>query len=172
MAWQDDMTTILRTLVNDILSVTYTDDSLEQVLVVSGRYVSQELTFSQRFTCDVGNIDITPDPTDDATKDESFVNMTCLKAACMLDRGEAIIAARRAIAVVDGKSSVDLTGIAKAKLTLLEKGGYCSVYDDAKLDYQSGQSRIAGAAVMTPFRIMAQGGWQMRAPGRERDLYY
>jgi hypothetical protein len=173
MAWQDEMIIILRTLVSDVTAITYSDDTLATTLVVAGRYVSQELVFSQRYACDVVNQAITPDPSVAASRDESFINLTCYKAACFIDRGSAIIAAQQAISVKDGSSSVDLRGILEGKLKLLDKG-WCAVYDDAKLEYQAGQVRIAGAAVMGPFRVYARSigsGFFTSVPGREREAF-
>jgi hypothetical protein len=175
MAWQDEMTLIERALLGDLDSVTYSDANLQQLITVAARQVlNDSMTFTQAFVADVTNVDIAPDPTDDIamTRDDVFSNLVCLKAASLVERSEAFVAARQAISVVDSKSAVNLTGIATARLRLMEKGGYAKAYADAKFEYQSGQVRVAGAAVMTPFRVWAQGGFQMRAPGRERDLYY
>lgn len=154
MAWQDTMGEILRSMVDDLDDDNrkFTDERLERVLVVAAFQVSQELEFSQTFVSVFDNTEITPDPTLTATKDDSFTNLTCMKAACIIDRGSAATAASQAIAVKDGTSSIDLRGILGGKLKLLEKG-WCAVYDDAKFEYQSGSVRIAGAAVMTPFRL-------------------
>lgn len=156
MAWQDEMRTILRVMINDVAEVTYTDNSLETILLVGARQVGLEMKFSQNFVSNITSTSITPDPTDDVngTRDDSYINLTCLKAACIIDRGEAKTTANQAINLVDNSSRVDLTETARAKIKLLEKG-WCAVYDDAKLEYLSGQSRVAGAAVMTPFRIFA-----------------
>lgn len=157
MAWQDEMVTILRTTIMDLATTpTYSDDRLQQVIVVCARYVLQEMTFSQPFTADVSNIDIRPDPTNDSgnTRDDSFINMVCLKAACFTDRGEARLSAGQAVSVKDGSSSIDLRSIASTRLAMLQKG-WCKVYDDEKFAYMSGQVRTAGAAIMTPFRVFA-----------------
>lgn len=176
MAWQDEMDVLLRVLVNDVASTTYTDDTIEQTLVCAAFQVSQEMLFSQVFKVDMANIKITPDPTVDLsaqsgpnTRDESYINLVCLKAACIIDRGAASVAASQAIAVKDGASAIDLRDTAKSKLALL-KSGWCAVYEDARMEYRAGQVRIAGAAVMTPFRIYAMGGWgsgfNEQVPGR------
>lgn len=164
MAWQDDMTELLRVMVNDMEDTpTYTDDRLERVLAVAAFQVLQELRFSFPYVVSLANTTIMPDPTDPASKDESFVNLVALKAACIIDQGSAVVAAQRAIAVKDGGSSVDLRGVFAGKFALLEKG-YCAIYKDSKKEYQAGQVRIAGAAVMGPFRLYAYGGWN--APQR------
>jgi hypothetical protein len=157
MAWQDDMIEVLRVLVNDLDSPpTYSDDKLERVLVVAALQVLQEVSFSQAFAVSLARGTIAPDPTAAATADESFVNMTCLKAACIMDRSSAIVAANRAVSAREGGSSFDLTGIFAAKVALLEKG-WCAVYEDAKFEYKLGRVAVAGAAVMTPFRLYAFG---------------
>lgn len=156
MAWQTDMTEVLRVLLGDMDDPpTYSDAKLQRVLVVAAFQVLQQLDFSYDFVTSIGEGEITPDPTDEATKDESFTNLVTVKAACIVDQGSAILAAGRAIAVRDGGSSVDLRGVFGAKLQLLQKG-WCSVYEDAKLEYQAGQVRVAGAAVLTPFRLFAR----------------
>lgn len=155
MAWDAAMPRILRVMINDLgAAPTYADASLKEVLVVAGFQVSLELDFSQDFVCDPAAQTISPDPTLAASKDDSFVNLTCLKAACILSHGEAVVAARQAIAIKDGSSSVDLRAKFGSLAVLLQKG-WCAVYDDQKLEYQAGQTRVAGAAVMGPFRTYA-----------------
>ncbi len=173
MAWQDDATEVLRVLVNDMDSPqTYSDDKLERVLVVAAFQVLLEATFSQDFVVSISNASILPDPTLGAGKDESFVNLFCLKSACIIDRGGAVAAAQRAISVRDGSSAVDLRGVFGAKLQLLEKG-WCAVYEDSKLDYQAGRSRVAGAAIVSPFRLFATGGYGgYLGSDRNRDLLF
>lgn len=172
MAWQDVADTMLRALVNDLSSTTYDDNTLEQILVVAAFQVGIEMKFNFTYTADISNVGISPDPTAPATTDISFINMMCLKAACILDRGGAVTAASQAIKVKDGASSIDLEGIFKGKYALLQKG-WCAVYDDAKLEYMSGQSRLAGAAVLTPFRVFPDGaGFFTTIPGRGRDYYW
>jgi hypothetical protein len=164
MAWQTEMVEILRALVNDLPSTTYTDLTLQRMLAVAALQVTQEL--ANRFLLkyagrpDPTAPNITPDPTDVNTgRDESFINLCCLKAACITDHGAAIVAARQGIMVKDGSSSIDLRGIAISKLKLLESG-WCAVYEDTKLEFITGSSgNVAGAAIMTPFRLFADGSF-------------
>jgi hypothetical protein len=163
LAWTDETTVILRVMVNDIAETTYTDDTLQQTLVVAAFQVLNDgLKFSQDFVTDVVNITITPDPSDSvgSTRDESFLNLFTLKAASIIDRGAAMTAANRALYAKDGSSAVDLRDIFKAKYALLQKG-WNAVYEDAKLEYLAGTVRNAGAAVLTPFRLFAYGNWGM-----------
>jgi hypothetical protein len=166
MAWQTELVEILRVLINDTSDTpTYSDARLQKLLVVAAFQVVQELTFSQEFTVTVSTTTISPDPTAAATLEESFSNLVCIKAACILDRGNAGTAARSGIYVQDGRSAVDLRGMAANKMALLDKG-WCAVLEDEKLEYQAGQTRVAGAAVMTPFRAYANGPYYTH---RERD---
>lgn len=174
MAWTDDMTTILRVLVADPASTTYTDDTLQQTLVVAAFQVIQQVTFDQAYTLSISNVTIVPDPTLTATQDDSFVNLVTLKAACIVDRGAAITAANQAIFVRDGSSTIDLREILKGKLALLAKG-WCAVYEEARLEFLTNKQSVAGAAVMTPFRTVATGSTQgvyNIVPGRGIDAVY
>lgn len=158
MAWPTEMTTVLRVMINDLdTPQTYTDQRLQQVLAVCAQIVTVEMNFSQPFQADVVAVSITPDPTDtvNGTRDNSFINLVCLKAACLTDRGKASLAAGQAVNVKDGTSSVDLRGVAQARLALLQKGGWCGAYEDEKFAYLAGQVRTAGAAILSPFRIYA-----------------
>jgi hypothetical protein len=172
MAWQDEADIILRALINDLDSTTYTDDRLEQILAVAAYQVLNDgLTFSQSFRADVVNIAIKPDPTDDAnqTRDDSFVNLFTIKAAGILDSGAAIVAANRALLAKDGASLIDLRDTFKAKLALMEKG-WNAVYEDQKLLYQVNSIQVAGAAIMTPFRLYAFGNYGWAEGARYRSL--
>lgn len=159
MAWTTEMVTMLRILVDDIEEAVYNDAKLEQVLAYAAFQVCRELPFD--YVVAIATPTISPDPTDSSSKDDSFTNLVCLKAACLIDRSTAMTAAGRSIAVRDGGSSVDLTGVFGAKLRLLEQG-WCAVYADAKLEYQANAVAVAGAAIMTPFRYFAYGDYGSR----------
>lgn len=164
MAWQDVMLGLLRPMVNDMASATYNDDTLEQVLVVAAFQVLREpLSFAFDYTADVENTDITPDPTDSDSQDDAFVNLVAIKAACIVDTGSAAGAATQAIMVKDGASMIDLRGALAGKLALLRQG-WCATYKEAKFEHQSGS--LAGAAVMTPFRLYAGGATGYRSDDR------
>ncbi len=163
MSWQIEMGETLRVMVGDLAGATYTDSTLQRTLVVGARLVYQDgLNFTQNYvmTVDPVSPNIVPDPTDDVnkTRDYNFINLSCLKAASIIYQGSAVIAASQAIFVRDGSSSIDLRGVFGAWAKLLEKG-YAAVYQQAKTDFLLGSTKIAGAAVMTPFRLFALGDW-------------
>jgi len=152
MAWEEEMVDLLRVMVNDYDAPrTYSDDNLQRVVAVAAFQVQREVAFATAYAVSVTDATISPDPTEGDGKDDAFVNLVTQKAACIIDRGGAAIAASRAISVRDGGSAVDLRGVFAGKLALL-KQGWCAVYQDSKREHVSGMGRVAGAAVMTPFR--------------------
>ena len=157
--WTTELPLILQVMVNDIAGAVYSSDTLLKTLAVAARQVSLEMEFSQSFVITIASTPlIVPDPCDDASRDDSFNNLVTIKAACIIDRGAAILATKQGIAVKDGSSSIDLRDVSKGKLALLQsKDGWCSVYEDAKMEYKLGSTRIAGQMVIGPFRLFAQG---------------
>lgn len=165
MAWKIEMVEILRAMINDFNSTDYTDLTLQRVIASAALQVNREMKFSlpYKVTISITSPDIVPDPTFDgdanspSTRDDDYVNLVCLKAACMTDRGGAILAAKRAIAVKDGDSYIDLRGTLQGRLKLLETG-WCSVFDAAKMEYKlGGLSSGIGVAIMSPFRLVGRG---------------
>lgn len=155
MAWQTSSIQILRVLINDLdCTPTYDDERLEKVLLVAGYQLKELLDFVNHYTIDINAGTITPDPTDSTTKDDSFVNLMCMKAACIVDRGNASLAAGNALIATEGRSSINLATVAAARQKLLLSGGWCPAYEEAILDYQANSAQTAGAAIMTPFRTM------------------
>lgn len=177
MAWQDEMIPVLRVLIGDPAAdtQTYSDDSLQSTLLVAAKQVSAAIGFPVQYTAEVNKGKLTPDPTAGETKDDNYVNLVTLKAAGILDRNEASLAARRGIIVKDGGAAIDLSKVAEAKRKLLEKGGWNAAYEDAKFEYLYQRAQgVAGAAILTPFRLYA---WESfgTSPGmgdpRARNLF-
>lgn len=164
--WQLEMLAILRVLIWDMDSSDpeYTDSRLKRILVVAAQYIANELDFAETFTCNVVQITIAPDPTVSGHRDENFINLTCLKAGCIIQRGTANLAAGQAARVKDGPTDVDLREIWKARLALIDKG-LCKVYEQAENDYVT-YGRVLGAAVLTPFRLYGNYNYPVYRPGR------
>lgn len=146
--WRDETTTMLRYIINDLNSETYTDSRLQTSVVIAAKYVNDEV-FNGQYTVSVaGSGSITPDPSDN----EPFINLVVLKSACLISMGEAKIAAGQGIAIKDGSSSLDLKGVAGSKKTMMDS--YCKAYNDAKLQYQisGGSNGVPGEAVLGPIK--------------------
>ncbi len=150
MSWDTKMPELVRNLLFDLdTTQTYSDDTLLRVLVSAAFRVSSELLFDNSFVADLDNQTIAPDPTVTATQDDSFVNLTCLQAAAIIERGEAARAAKQGIFVKDGSSAIDLRGVAIGRLQLIGKG-WNDVYDKAKFQYQLERSALAGRMITGP----------------------
>ena len=56
MAWQTEMTRILRYMLNDLdsASYAYSDDRLEETIIVAAQLVLHEIDFDKDYTVDVG----------------------------------------------------------------------------------------------------------------------
>lgn len=154
MAWQAETIEILRALIDDMddENPTYTDEKLERVLLVAAFQVNIEAEFTTDYTVNIQGSELDPDPTDPDTTDDSFVNLMCLKAACIIDRGRAITASEQAVSIKEFSTNVNLTTIAAARQKLLEKGGWCPVFDEQLTKHQLSAQGIVGAAVLGPFR--------------------
>ena len=163
MAWQTEMTRILRFMIFDLdKPYKFEDERLQECLVVAAQLTTQELDFSQPFLADLNAFDIIPDPTDRSgvppTRDDSFINLTCMKAACMVDRGKASDAVSQAVTVRDNSALIDMREVAQGRLAILKSGGWCSAFEEARTQYLLSKSHVAGAAIMTPFRVWAGDG--------------
>ena len=152
MTWQTEMTTIVRYLINDVDSVTFTDARIQNTITVSAQLENNEIDFGKDYTIDIAATGITPDPTV-ATKDDAFVNIVSLKAGCLITDSEIRTAGANLVRVGDGPSSIDMT----ATLNGL-KIVYADIkakYDAAKLQYQAGGT--LGEAVLSPYSLRVEG---------------
>jgi len=169
--WKIEMGTVLRVLLNDLTApYQYSDERLYQLLTVASQQVqAANLSFPLIYKINIPSLTITPDPTDSdaGTRDDSFINLVTLKAACITSHGEARTAAKQGISIRDGSSAIDLTGPLQGRLKLIEIG-YCESYEQCKLEYQTARiGTIAGATILTPFRVFAGFGEQAYFPLQE-----
>lgn len=155
MAWTTDLPIILRVMLDDVDETEFTDASIKKLLVVGAQFVITDAAFVNDYVVSVSDETITPDPTIEPYLDESFTNLVCLKAACLGERGAARKAANNAFSYKDMGFAVDGSSAAGAKLNFLLKGGYCQEYKNALFSYLTGSDKIAGKAIMTPFRVYA-----------------
>src|SRR5688572_14708601 len=127
MAWESEIPLMIRHLIDDLgTSPTYTDDRLEELTIIAAQMINAEVDLYVTYTLDVDNLIFTPDPTV-SPRDEPFINLILLKAACIIDQAEARKAAGQGIAIQDGTSSIDLRSRSASRLTLL-KEGWCKNY--------------------------------------------
>lgn len=154
MSWKEEIVPLIRGLVNDLDSSDYTDDTLEEIAVLSASFVNGEVDFPTAYTITIPSLTISPDPTVSSPKDYDFMNLIALKSACILLLGEAKTAAATTIKIVDGPSAIDTKGQYEAKQKSYEN--MCDKYNMYKLRYQAGGSR-AGQAVLGPYTDTSTG---------------
>jgi len=135
-----DTLTFVRVLIDDVESpYEYSDDRLITLIMVASNYVNMDTSSS--YTINLCGQTISPTP------DANFINLTALKAACMLLRSNHTSWARNDFRVSDGPTTVDLKGIADK--TKVAADSICNLYEKAKLDQIMGRS-ISGYIISTP----------------------
>jgi hypothetical protein len=147
MSWQNEMVVLLRHLINDIDAVSYTNSRLEEIILASSQLMLHEVDFDQTYLIDIDTCSLSPDPTTLTTKDDAFINLSVLKAACMVLGSEARTQSLGAVKVVDGPSSIDMTQVYKATQDVAKTA--CDKYEKAKIDYQI-NGVLPGLAITTP----------------------
>lgn len=149
MSWQTEIPIIVRTLVNDWSDQpVYSDDRLIQVISVAAKYVQFDVVLDHQYLVDVVSPNITPDPTDD--RDEIFISLVSLKAACIIDQSTyRTKAAAEGIKAALGPASLQVAGQSSAWKTILEHGP-CALYDELTSHWDV-KDAAAIAAVLSPF---------------------
>jgi hypothetical protein len=156
MSWQGEMTTIVRTLISDVdpNNYTYSDFRLETSILVAAQIVLTEVDFENTYTVEVDQSHLSPDPTNptDASsnlnKDDAFINLVCLKTACIIMGSEMKTQALNAVRVSDGPSSIDYTAVAANIRYLYEFA--CKTYEEYKFNYAAGNNAV-GKAILSPY---------------------
>ena len=160
MAWQTEMVRILRHIVNDLDSSSYSfsDSRLEETILVAAQLVLTEIDFDKTYTVDVDALSLDPDPTT-----SPFITLISLKAACVIVGSEVRTHSINSVSVRDGSSAIDMKGVA-AGFMLLYKD-ICEKYDHAVLQYKAGNS-VVGHAILSPYapgsESVAGRGWGFR----------
>lgn len=149
MAWQDEMIITTRVLINDLNSpYEFSDDRIEQILVVAGKYVQFDVELNKVYTIDVVGRTITPDPVSD--QDNIFTSITCLKAACIIDQGTLRTkAALEGIRTALGPASLSFGGSLAGWQAIIDHGA-CSLYDELTSHWDV-KNATAWSAVLSPF---------------------
>ena len=149
MSWQNEMTLIVRHLINDLDSsdYTFTDTRLEEAVLVSAQLASLEIDFENTYTIDVDSSSLTPDPTSSTNKDDSFINLVSLKTAHMLLGSELKTHSLNAISLKDGPSSLDLRVIVSGLKILFDDIN--TRFEEAKMQYKL--NGVVGQAILGPY---------------------
>ncbi len=150
MSWQGQMSTIVRHLVNDLdpSSYKYSDHRIETSILVASQLMIMNVDFNNTYDINVESCKLSPDPTDEGTKDNPFITLSSLRAACIIIGSEIRSESGNAISIKDGPSAIDLRGVTQT-LTVLYKD-LCEKYENLLLEYRAGSS-IAGHAILGPY---------------------
>jgi hypothetical protein len=153
MSWQNEMTLIVRTLINDLdQPYEYCDSRIEQLITVAATLVQQEANLTQTYAIDVTNLTITNDPTT-PVRDDNFVTLTCLKSACLIDQSTfRTKAALEGIRTSLGSASLSVTGNLSGFKAILDQGP-CAMYQQVLEEYNLGGDGLINSiqAVLSPF---------------------
>lgn len=148
--WNTEISTIVRYLVNDTdtSSPSYPDERIEQTILVAAQLVSTEIDFEQVYTINVERCSISPDPTEPSSKDDGFINLISLKAACIIIGAEYKTHSLSAVRVSDGPSSIDMGGVATNFKSLY--ADMCERYEKTKLNFATTNNNV-GEAILSPY---------------------
>lgn len=149
MSWQNELTSIVRILINDTGPVyTYSDLRIQQSLVVAAKYVQFDVVLDHQYLVDVSNLEISPDPT--ADNDDIFISLTSLKAACIIDQSNfRTKAAMEGIRAALGPASLSVGGSLGGWRDIINHGP-CALYDGL-IEHWDVANASAVRAVLSPF---------------------
>ena len=149
MSWQNTIPIMVRYFVSDVnpSSYKYSDSRMSTTVLVAAQLVSLDLNFPNNYEIDIDFGVIAPDPTEEETKDSSFINLIALKTACIIIGSELKTESSNAISIKDGPSAIDLRGVS-ASLSVLYKD-LCDKYQKMSDDYKfTGET---GSSILGPY---------------------
>jgi len=149
MSWQIEIPIIVRTLINDVGDqLVYSDERLLQVIAVAAKYVQFDVVLDHAYSVDVANNAISPDPTVD--RDEIFISLVSLKAACIVDQSTfRTKAAMEGIRASLGPASLNVSGSLSGLKTILDQGP-CALYEELTSHWDV-KDATAVRAILSPF---------------------
>ena len=151
MYWEIEIPIIVRNLINDLACPpTYSDQRLLQLTTVAAQYVLMEVNLDKDYAVDIVNTNISPDPSDPATRDTDFIGFISMKAACLLDHSTfRTKAAGEGLRAALGPASLSVSGTLAGYKDILNMGP-CKLYEQLVMDHNIGNA-TAVRAVFSPF---------------------
>ena len=103
MSWQGEISTIVRSIINDLDSdsYTYSPERIETCILASAVMETLNVPFTNDYTISVETCTLDPDPTAAATKDDAFITLISLRTACMIIGSEIRSESGNAISIKD-----------------------------------------------------------------------
>ena len=151
MSWNLELPIIVRTLINDWAdNPTYSDERIIQVLAVAAQYVQFDVVLDHAYKVDVLNNTISPDPTAENERDEIFISLVSLKAACIIDQSTfRTKAAMEGLRASLGPAAFAVGGSLAGWSEILEKGP-CAHYNDL-IEHWDVANASSIKAILSPF---------------------
>lgn len=149
MNWRNEISLLIRSFINDFGDTPmYTNERICQLAIVAAQQIILEIEFSNKYTIDVINQTISPDPTD--TRDIEFIGLWSLKSACLFDQSSIRTKAHMdGISTILGPAKLSVSNGFSGYKMLLDQGP-CKMYQDLKQQHILGDSsRIR--AILSPF---------------------
>lgn len=151
MSWQIELPLIVRSFINDLdpVNPTFTDDRLQQLIVVAAQYVQREIDLPVAYQISIVCPDIVPDPTILENRDKDFISFVALKSVCLLDQSSL-----RTRAALDGvRANLGPAGLSvtsSSSYQFLLVNGPCKSYEDLRMDYALGNVSLL-RGILSPF---------------------
>src|ERR1044072_5255856 len=152
MAWDTELVTIFRLMIDDdIEPFKYSDETVPQLILVGAQFAKSENIFDTDYTVSVENFILKPDPTKSDSRDDSFINLTLLRSACSLASAPLIKLKGRGLKVLEGPYQFDDRGAVEG--TKLAAQSFCQAYTDAKWQFAT-SGGIVGEVIIGPYRSL------------------
>lgn len=141
MAWEQELILKVRAYLDDLdaSSYKYSDEKLKKYILLSLELMQLEFRFRcTYYSVDIINETISPDPTDEDTRDNDCIGLIVLKVGALLSKTEARVSGGMGSSykIVDEGGSFERKNDVQSMLEL--SAGYGSEYDLAKLMYMRG----------------------------------
>lgn len=149
MSWQNHLISVVRVLINDLNEpYEYSDERIQQVIAIAAKYVQFDVNLDRSYDIDVVNYNISPDPT--IEKDDIFLGLIGLKAACIFDQGTfRTKAALEGIRTALGPASISFGGSLQGWQAIIDHGA-CALYGELTA-YWDVKNASAIQAILSPF---------------------
>jgi hypothetical protein len=149
MSWKAEIPIIVRVLVSDLTEdPVYSDERLIQAIAVSAKYVQFDVALEHQYNVDVIQPEITPDPTTE--RDEIFISLVSLKAACIIDQSTLRTkAAMEGIRASLGPAALSVGGSLEGLRLVIDKGP-CALYEELTSHWDV-KDATAIRAIFSPF---------------------
>lgn len=155
MAWDTDLVTMLRVLIGDLNSPQKNADAyLKQILITAGILVSNEIDLTNDYVFDITGVTIVPDPI--TLGDIQIQALLPLKAACIMNQSNFLVALGQGIKVRDGDSEINTSVSFGGYKDILQLGA-CAAYAKLVNQLSAASSSLVGGAVLGAYRAPEDG---------------